>query len=114
MADKAVKTTKIILTFSFKRFRKTNNHVNIIITPIKKKVYMCQFESVGTDLKNIPIIIEIQVIMISESKTYISVLYNFENKSDVDIVNLYENNLKNIFTKIKQYINENEKEFNDT
>ena len=84
-----------------------------IITPIKKKVYICQFESVGTDLKNIPIIIEIQVIMISESKTYISVLYNFENKSDVDIVNLYENNLKNIFTKIKQYINENEKEFND-
>ena len=82
-----------------------------IITPIKKNTYICQFEAVGTDLKNIPIIIEVQVIILSENKTYISVLYNFENKSHVDIVNIFENNLKNIFNKIKQYINENEKEF---
>ena len=84
-----------------------------IITPIKKKAYIFQFEAVGTDLKNIPIIIEVQVIILSENKTYISVLYNFEKKSDVDIVNIFENNLKNIFSKIKTYINENEKEFSE-
>jgi hypothetical protein len=82
-----------------------------IITPIKKKTYSCQFEAVGTELKNIPIIIEIQVVIISENKTYISVLYKFENKSDVDIVNIFENNLKDLFNKLRQYIKENEKEF---
>ena len=84
-----------------------------IIIPIKKNAYLCEFEAVGTDVKNIPIIIDVQVIILSENKTYISILYNFENKSDVDIVNLFENNLKNIFNKIKKYINENENEFSD-
>jgi hypothetical protein len=64
-------------------------------------------------LKNIPIIIEVQAIMIEKNKTYISILFNFENKSDSDFVNRYEINLKNLFNKLKEYINENEKEFSD-
>ena len=64
-------------------------------------------------MKNIPIIIEVQAIMIEKNKTYISILFNFENKSDSDFVNRYEINLKNLFNKLKEYINENEKEFSD-
>ena len=64
-------------------------------------------------MKNIPIIIEVQANMIEKNKTYISILFNFENKSDADFVNRYEINLKNLFNKLKEYINENEKEFSD-
>jgi hypothetical protein len=84
-----------------------------IIIPDKQKTYKCRFEAVGTDLKNIPIIIEVQANMIEKNKTYISILFNFENKSDADFVNRYEINLKNLFNKLKEYINENEKEFSD-
>ena len=66
---------------------------------------------IGSDLGNIPIIIELEVTIIGENKIYFSVLLNLGNKSDNNAVNIFEINLKNIFNKMKDYIRENEKEF---
>ena len=40
-------------------------------------------------------------------------LFNFKNKSDEEKVNKLEINLKNLINKIKEYIQENEKEINN-
>lgn len=81
------------------------------IVPRKKKTYKCIYEAIGTDLKNIPIGIELEVTIIGENKIYFSVLLNLGNKSDNNAVNIFEINLKNIFNKMKDYMRENEKEF---
>ena len=81
------------------------------ITPIKTKTFIGRFEAVGTDLKNIPIIIELQVTMIEQNKTLFSVLLNFKNKSNKDIIDNFEINLKNVINKIIEHIKTNEKEF---
>ena len=82
------------------------------LTPIKAKSYKWQIEAVGTDLTDAPVYIEMQVSSIEQNKTYFSLLFNFKNKSDEGRVNKLEVNLKNLINKIKEYINENEKEFN--
>ena len=82
------------------------------LTPIKAKSYKWQIEAVGTDLTDVPVYIEMQVSLIEQNKTYFSLLFNFKNKSDEGRVNKLEVNLKNLINKIKEYINENEKEFN--
>ena len=82
------------------------------LTPIKAKSYKWQIEAVGSDLTDVPVYIEIQVSLIEQNKTYFSLLFNFKNKSDEGRVNKFEVNLKNLINKIKEYINENEKEFN--
>ena len=81
------------------------------IVPIKKKTYKCIFQAIGTDLGNIPIIVELEVTIIGEDKSYFSLLFNFSNQYDDIIVNIFENNLKIMFEKIKDYIRKNEKEF---
>ena len=81
------------------------------IVPIKKKTYKCIFQAIGTDLGNIPIIVELEVTIIGEDKSYFSLLFNFSNQYDDNIVNIFENNLKIMFEKIKDYIRKNEKEF---
>ena len=81
------------------------------IAPIKKKTYKCIFQAIGSDLGNIPIIIELEVTIIGENKSYFSVLFNFSDQSDDNIVNIFESNLKIMFDKIKDYIRKNEKEF---
>lgn len=81
------------------------------IIPTKSKTFKCQYDAVGTELSNLPIIIEIQATMIEPNKTFFSVLYNFKNKSTNEIVEVFEIDLKNIINKFKEYIKENEKEF---
>lgn len=87
--------------------------ITIFFTPIKAKTFKWQVEAVGTDLIDVPLSIEIQVSLIEKNKTYFSMLFNFKNKSDEEKVNKLEINLKNLINKIKEYIQENEKEFNN-
>lgn len=82
------------------------------VTPIKRKTYKCVFEAVGIDIGNIPSFFEVQMTIIDEKKTFFSILLNFENKPNMDFIDTFENNLKYIINKTKEYIIENEKEFN--
>ena len=81
-------------------------------TPIKTNIYRCQFEAVGTDIINIPFLAEIQLILIKPNNTYFSILLNFKESSSEEIVNNFLIKLKNLINKIKEYVKENEKEFN--
>ena len=83
------------------------------ITPRKRKTYKIRFEAVGTDLANIPQIIEMQLNIIDENKTYLSFFYNFGNKNNNQIVNLFEINLKKVINKISEYFKANVKKFQD-
>ena len=79
----------------------------------KTNIYKCKFEAIGTDILNIPKIIEIQIILIKpNNKTYFSFLLDFKEESSEELINKSEIKLKNIINKIKEYIKENEKEFN--
>ena len=82
--------------------------------PAKTNIYKCKFEAIGTDIINIPKIIEIQQIILIKpnNSTYFSFLLDFKEESSKEIINKSEINLKNIINKIKEYIKENEKEFN--
>lgn len=86
--------------------------ISKFVTPIKTKTYTCLFAAVGTDIGNSPSFIEVQMTIIDEKKTFFSVLFNFENKPNMDFIDTFDNNLKNIINKMKQYIKENEKDFN--
>ena len=57
--------------------------------------------------------IEIQVTIISPNKTYVSGFYTFENQLSKETIKSFEINLKNIINKIKEYIKNNDEEFND-
>ena len=78
---------------------------------VKEKTFKCKFEAVGTELTNIPIFVEIQVTKIELNKTFFSIVFNFKDKSNMEIVKSFDINLKLIINKIKVYIEENEKEF---
>ena len=80
---------------------------------IKKNNLKCKFETIGTDIVNFPLIIEIQVTIISSTKTYVSGFYVFDCKSNDKIVNIFELNLKNIINKISRHIKENRQEFQE-
>ena len=81
------------------------------INPIKAKTYKCQYEGVGTDLTDMPIFFEAQVTSIEQNKTFCSILCNYKENSNKEILNKSQINLKNIINKIQQYIKENENEF---
>ena len=83
-----------------------------LITSIKRKTYKCLFSAIGTDIGNIPSFIEVQMTIVDKNKTFFSILLNFENKPNMDFVDTFENNINYIINKIKEYIKENEKEFN--
>ena len=80
-------------------------------TPIKAKTYKWQIKAIGTDLDDVPLSIEIQVSLIEQNKTLLTMLINFKDKSNEGRVNKLEINLKNLINKIKEYIHDNEKEF---
>ena len=82
-------------------------------SPTKKNTYKCKYETIGTEILNFPLNIEIQIIIITSKKTYISCFYNFDYKLDDKIINIFEINLKNIINKISQHIKENDEEFQE-
>ena len=82
------------------------------IIPIKAKTYKVTFESIGSDLSDAPVFFEIQVTSVEPNKTFFSILYNFRDISSQELMNKFEFKVKNLINKIKDYIKENEKEFN--
>ena len=80
-------------------------------SPRKKKTYKCRFEAVGTDLKDIPHIIETQLNIIEENKIHLSFFYNFGNKNNKQTINKIEINIKKLINKIIAYIKDNQKKF---
>lgn len=82
-------------------------------SPSKKTTCKCRYQTVGTDIINMPKSIEIQVTIISPNKTYVSGFYTFENQLSKETIKSFEINLKNIINKIKEYIKNNDEEFND-
>ena len=97
---------KMEKTFFFKLVEISNSN--------KSKTFKCRYEAVGTDIVNIPKIIEIQITIISPIKTYFSVFYIFGYKSNVEIINSFKLNLKNIINKILEYIKINDEEFKES
>ena len=93
-------------TFFFKLVEFSNSN--------KKKTFKCRYEAIGTDVINIPKIIEIQITIISPTKTYVSAFYVFDNITNVEIVNSFKLNLKNIINKIMEYIKKNDEEFKES
>ena len=67
---------------------------------MKEKTFKCKFEAVGTELTNIPIFVEIQVTKIELNKTFFSIVFNFKDKSNMEIVKSFDINLKLIINKI--------------
>ena len=84
-----------------------------LTSPHKKNTYKCRYETIGTDIINFPLVIEIQIIIITPFKTYVSGFYSFDYKSNDKNVNIYELNLKNLINKISTYIKDNSEEFKD-
>ena len=81
--------------------------------PSKKTTFKCKYQTVGTNIFDTPNSIEIQVTIIAPNKTYVSGFYSFENQLSKETINGFEINLKNIINKIKEYIKNNDEEFND-
>ena len=81
--------------------------------PSKKTTFKCKYQTVGTNIIDMPNSIEIQVTIIAPNKTYVSGFYSFENQLSKETINGFEINLKNIINKIKEYIKNNDEEFND-
>lgn len=81
--------------------------------PSKKTTLKCKYQTVGTNIIDLPNSIEIQVTIIAPNKTYVSGFYSFENQLSEETINGFEINLKNMINKIKEYINDNDEKFND-
>ena len=81
--------------------------------PTKRKTYKCTFEAVGTDLVNLPHIIEIQLNIIEANKTHLSFFINFGSKASKQVLNGFDINLKKLINKLLDYMNENEERFKD-
>ena len=57
----------------------------------KTNIYKCKFEAIGTDILNIPKIIEIQIILVKpNNSTYFSFLLDFKEESSKEIINKSE------------------------
>ena len=76
-----------------------------------KKQWLMRFESIGTNLHNIPKKFEFKIIKINEDKTQISMLDQFAYDSNRNFMNEFEIKKKESLKKIKEYIENNDKEF---
>jgi hypothetical protein len=76
-----------------------------------KKQWLMRFETIGSNYHNFPKKTEIKIIRINENKTQISFLHQFSFDSDRNFINEYENKKNESIKKVKEYIENNDKEF---
>jgi hypothetical protein len=76
-----------------------------------KKQWLMRFESIGSNLHNLPKKFEFKIIKINEDKTQISILDQFAYDSNRNFMNEFEIKKKESLKKVKEYIENNDKEF---
>ena len=76
-----------------------------------KKQWLMRFESIGTNLHNIPKKFEFKIIKINEDKTQISILDQFPYDTDKNFMNEFEIKKNKSLKKIKEYLENNDQEF---
>ena len=99
--------------YHYKRKKNIFFRVVEFLNPNKRNTYKIRYETIGTENKNFPKIIEIQVNIISQIKTFVSILYSFESETKDEVINCFDINLKNLINKIKEYIKTHVEEFKD-
>ena len=69
--------------------------------PKKIKNWKYKLDSIGVNIKNLPIFIEIKVVKLNEDKTQLSLLHKFSYTTDQNYIEFFSINKKEI---MKQYI----------
>ena len=75
-----------------------------IKTPKKKKTFIYKLQTIGSDIVSLPKNIVFKVAIISNSKSYLSVLHLFPKNTDKEFIKNFDINKKETFIKIKQYL----------
>ena len=70
-----------------------------------------RFETIGTNFKNIPKKAEFKIVKINENLTQISFLHQFSYDTNKNFINDFNIKKKETIKKIKEYIENNNKEF---
>ena len=79
--------------------------------PKKIKNWKYKLDSIGVNIKNLPIFIEIKVTIIDENKTQLSVLHKFSFDTDQKFIKFFSINKKEIMEKYVKYLEKTNKKF---
>ena len=79
--------------------------------PKKIKNWKYKLDSIGVNIKNLPIFIEIKVTIIDENKTQLSVLHKFSFDTDQKFIKFFSINKKEIMEKYVKYLENTNKKF---
>ena len=77
-----------------------------------KKCWIFRLEAIGTNIIDIPKLIEIKLVIINDSKAHVSFLHIFPYNSNPEFINKFRINKTNTFNNIIKYIDQKKKEKN--
>ena len=76
----------------------------------KRKSWWIRFETIGTNLQNIPKYMENKITIIDKEKVQLSLLYKCSSDSNQEFINNYKIKIKEVIKKFKKYFEEQNEE----
>jgi len=76
----------------------------------KRKSWWIRFETIGTNLQNIPKLMENKITIIDKEKVQLSLLHKCSSDSNQEFIINYKNKIKEVIKKFKKYFEEQNEE----